>query len=135
VDGSTRSSHSNAYLYGFGNNKRIVLYDTLIAQLNEEEIVSVLAHELGHWSMWHTAQGFVITGIQMFAIFSTLGQFLNNTSMYHAFGFSSQPTIVGVTLFLNVVWSPISFVLNFFMNMYSRKNEFEADAYATKLGK
>ena len=148
VDGSARSAHSNAYLYGFCNNKRIVLYDTLIQQLTEEEIVSVLAHELGHWKMYHTMQGeessiftsnrdtsnqlsviliigFIITGVQMLVIYFLLGQFLNNDALYHAFGFSSKPTIIGVTLFLSCVWSPVSKVIGFLMNMYSRKNEFE----------
>ncbi|CAN6273328.1 unnamed protein product [Urochloa humidicola] len=59
VDGSTRSSHSNAYMYGFLNNKRIVLYDTLIQQCNEDEIVSVIAHELGHWKLNHVLYSFL----------------------------------------------------------------------------
>ena len=54
IDGSTRSAHSNAYMYGMGKNKRIVLYDTLLEQCKEEQVIAVLAHELGHWQMGHT---------------------------------------------------------------------------------
>jgi hypothetical protein len=61
VDGSKRSSHSNAYMFGFGKNKRIVLFDTLVAQVDEGEILSILGHELGHWALYHTVINFVIT--------------------------------------------------------------------------
>ena len=63
VDGSRRSSHSNAYMYGFGKNKRIVLFDTLLKQVTTEEIVAILGHEIGHWALWHTIQGFVIAQV------------------------------------------------------------------------
>ncbi len=96
--------------------------------------MSVLAHELGHWKMWHTAQGFIITGLQMFAIFSLLGQFINSDPLYHAFGFATKPTIIGITLYMSNVWAPLQQVISFLMNIYSRKNEFEADAFGSSLG-
>jgi len=68
-DGSKRSSHSNAYFYGFMNSKRIVLFDTLLGQATNDEIVAILGHELGHWKMWHTAQGFLIQQLYMLGAF------------------------------------------------------------------
>lgn len=75
-DGSKRSSHSNAYFYGFFKSKRIVLFDTLLTQATDEEIVAILGHELGHWSLWHTMQGFVIQQLYIFAAFFTFGRYV-----------------------------------------------------------
>jgi STE24 endopeptidase len=73
-DGSKRSNHSNAYFYGFLNSKRIVLFDTLLEQATEDEIVAILGHELGHWKLWHTAQGFLIQQVYTFVCFYIFGR-------------------------------------------------------------
>ena len=69
MDGSTRSAHSNAFMYGFLNNKRIVLYDTLIDACSEMEVTGVLAHEMGHWKMWHTVKGLAISLVYSLIVF------------------------------------------------------------------
>jgi len=134
VDGSKRSGHSNAYFYGFFKNKRIVLYDTLLKQLNLEETVAVLGHELGHWKMNHTLKLMIIGQIQVFVSFYLFGQTLNWDIMYTSFGFTDKPTIIGMILFFQFIMSPVDNVLSFVMNIISRTFEFQADAFGKKLG-
>jgi len=134
IDGSKRSSHSNAYFYGFFKNKRIVLYDTLISQLNLPEIVAVLGHELGHWKLNHTVKLLLISELQIFVSFFLFGQILGWHLMYTSFGFENYPTIIGLILFFQFIMSPVDHVLSFAMNMLSRKFEFQADNFAKKLG-
>jgi len=134
IDGSTRSSHSNAYMYGFWWNKRIVLYDTLLSQTkNEQDVVAVLAHELGHWKMNHTTSNLIIAQILLFTNFFCYGLVMNTDQMYTDFGFESKPVVVGLLLF-SFLFSPVEHVIGFCMNMMSRKFEYEADAFAQKLG-
>ncbi|CDW75638.1 caax prenyl protease 1 homolog [Stylonychia lemnae] len=90
VDQSSRSAHSNAYFYGFGKNKRIVLYDTLQKQCNNDEIVAILGHELGHWSKMHTIQQLLITWVQFFVMFFLLSFIINNEDIYISFGFDRK---------------------------------------------
>ena len=81
VDGSKRSAHSNAYFFGFFKSKRIVLYDTLLKQVNKEELLAILGHEIGHWKLWHTIQGFVISQLYTFCLllyFSTVQKATKN---------------------------------------------------------
>jgi STE24 endopeptidase len=127
VDGSTRSAHSNAYFYGIGKNKRIVLYDTLLTQVETEECVAILGHELGHWKMWHTIQGFVVSQLYMFTMFVVFSQCMNNDVLYSSFGFSPvhKTFIIGFSLFQNTLWSPIGKAIGFLMNINSRRNEFQ----------
>jgi len=137
IDGSTRSAHSNAYLYGFFNNKRIVLYDTLLKQCkeNEEEIVAVLAHELGHWKEWHTLSNFFLSQILTFTQFAMFTVIRNTQGLYSSFGFaaSERPALISLMLFQLVI-SPLDTVLGFLMNVLSRRFEYQADAFAVKLG-
>ncbi|KAF0705389.1 Aste57867_7056 [Aphanomyces stellatus] len=136
-DGSTRSSHSNAYLFGMFNNKRIVLYDTLLAQATQDEIVAILAHELGHWKRWHTVQGLVIQQIYLVAMFAVFGRCMHDRNLFASFGFYGGhplPIVVGLTLFLTTVWAPVDKVLSYALTAHSRANEFEADAFAVDLG-
>ncbi|KAH7653430.1 CAAX prenyl protease 1 protein [Dioscorea alata] len=134
VDGSTRSSHSNAYMYGFFKNKRIVLYDTLIQQCkNDEEIVAVIAHELGHWKLNHTMYSFIAVQILSFLQFGGYTFVRNSKDLFHSFGFDSQPVIVGFIIFQYTVM-PIQHLVNFGLNLVSRAFEFQADAFAKKLG-
>ncbi|CAM9104294.1 unnamed protein product [Laminaria digitata] len=135
VDGSKRSAHSNAYFYGFFKNKRIVLFDTLIKQAETSEIVSILGHELGHWQMSHTLQGFVITQSYLLASFSAFALATElSESLRLSFGYSTSATLITLYLFFAVMWAPVDHLLGVLMNMLSRRNEFQADAYAVKLG-
>eukprot|EP00455_Lapot_gusevi_P044129 TRINITY_DN5463_c0_g2_i4.p1 TRINITY_DN5463_c0_g2~~TRINITY_DN5463_c0_g2_i4.p1 ORF type:complete len:264 (-),score=89.89 TRINITY_DN5463_c0_g2_i4:37-828(-) len=134
IDGSTRSSHSNAYLFGFCGNKRIVLYDTLIQQNTPEEIVAVVGHELGHWKLSHTIKMLVIGQVHSLVMLWLFGFMLHSEALFSSFGFTSQrPVLIGFALF-ELVWSPLSHVLSFAMNLLSRFHEFQADAFAQELG-
>ncbi|KTW27106.1 hypothetical protein T552_04168 [Pneumocystis carinii B80] len=133
IDGSKRSAHSNAYFFGLPWNRHIVIYDTLIEKSETVEIIAVLAHELGHWALSHVAKILVITQIHIFFIFMLFSIFIQNTSLYQSFGFhSDKPILIGFVLYSDIL-TPVNGLLTFFMNIYSRKNEFEADAFAAKL--
>lgn len=133
MDGSTRSSHGNAYFYGFFSNKRIVIYDTLIQDSTTDEVVAVLAHEIGHWKHNHIFINLFISQVHLFALFYLFNQMITNKDLYVSFGFSEMPIMIGFLLF-QMVYSPVEFVLGFFMNILSRKHEFQADHYAKDLG-
>ncbi|KAF3942074.1 hypothetical protein ABW19_dt0203251 [Dactylella cylindrospora] len=134
IDGSKRSAHSNAYFYGLPWAKHIVIYDTLIEKSQTEEVVAVLAHELGHWSLGHTTKLFGIAQFHMFYIFALFSAFINNQSLYRSFGFyDSKPIIIGFILFSDVL-APMDTIVKFLMNIVSRTFEYQADAFATKLG-
>lgn len=173
VDGSKRSSHSNAYFYGFFNFKRIVLFDTLLEQAEREklkseeekekeaakmkemtekekqaaeedkkkgcsnqEILAVLAHELGHWKHSHTMKNMIITEIHIFLMFVLFGYLYKQQFLYSAFGFTdSRPLLIGLVIILQFVTAPYNAVLEFGMICLCRKFEFQADAFATGLGK
>uniref|UniRef100_A0A6B2L4U8 CAAX prenyl protease n=1 Tax=Arcella intermedia TaxID=1963864 RepID=A0A6B2L4U8_9EUKA len=135
IDGSQRSSHSNAYFYGFGKNKRIVLYDTLIETLKEEEIIAVLGHELGHYFKNHIYKTLAITQIYLFVLFYLFGQTLQNNQLIESFGFKLENKSVFISfLVFSMLYSPVDHILSFLMTLLSRKHEFEADEFATKLG-
>ncbi|XP_010919128.1 CAAX prenyl protease 1 homolog [Elaeis guineensis] len=134
VDGSTRSSHSNAYMYGFFNNKRIVLYDTLIQQCkNEEEVVAVIAHELGHWKLNHTMYSFIAVQILTLLQFGGYTLVRNSKDLFESFGFDTQPVLIGLIIFQHTV-IPLQHLVSFGLNLVSRAFEFQADAFAKKLG-
>ena len=99
-----------AYFYGFFKNKRIVLYDTLVAQLSESEVVAVLAHELGHWKLSHTLKNFIVVELNLFASLYLFSLFMNDGDLYTSFGFDTQPRIIGLLLF-QFVYSPVGHVL------------------------
>ena len=126
IDGSKRSSHSNAYFTGLPWKKKIVLYDTLLEQSSDKEVEAVLAHELGHWSMSHTTKLLAISQFHVFYIFALFSAFVDNRSLYNAFGFrKEQPVLIGFMLF-NEVLNPTDSVLKFLMNFVTRKFEFQA---------
>ncbi|KAI8327388.1 peptidase family M48-domain-containing protein [Blakeslea trispora] len=133
IDGSKRSGHSNAYFYGFGKNKHIVLYDTLIEHSSHDEICAVLAHELGHWKMGHTLKLLTVNQFYLLSIFWLFSFFIHNHKIYHDFGFQTTPTLIGFLLF-QFIQSPFESVVGFLFHVYQRKNEYEADAYALHLG-
>jgi len=132
IDGSARSSHSNAYFYGFWNNKRIVLYDTLFEQVDEDEIVAILGHELGHWKSNHLFKRLFWSEVHIFTLLYIFSHFISEKAMYRSFGFGSEPTIIGFILF-QFLYSPIETVLTFLMHLLSRSHEFEADRFAVDL--
>ncbi|XP_068650120.1 CAAX prenyl protease 1 homolog [Aristolochia californica] len=134
VDGSTRSSHSNAYMYGFFKNKRIVLYDTLIQQCkNEDEVVAVIAHELGHWKLNHTMYSFIAVQILTFLQFGGYTLVRSSKDLFLSFGFDTQPILIGLIIFQHTV-IPLQHLISFGLNLVSRAFEFQADAFARKLG-
>ncbi|DAA75274.1 TPA_exp: Uncharacterized protein A8136_2025 [Trichophyton benhamiae CBS 112371] len=134
IDGSKRSAHSNAYFFGLPWKKHIVIYDTLIEKSETEEVVAVLSHELGHWSLSHTTKLFGIGQFHMFYIFALFSAFVNNKSLYQDFGFYNEmPIMIGFILFSDAL-APTDAIIKLLMNILSRKFEFEADAFAVKLG-
>jgi STE24 endopeptidase len=126
IDGSKRSAHSNAYFTGLPWKKKIVIYDTLIEKSDVKEIEAVLAHELGHWKMGHTTKLLLISQVHLFYMFALFSVFINNKSLYNAFGFHRErPIMVGFILF-NEVLAPTDSVIKLLMNVMTRRMEFEA---------
>ncbi|MBX7151802.1 M48 family metallopeptidase [bacterium] len=135
MDGSKRSSKSNAFFTGFGKNKRIALFDTLIEKHTTDELVAVVAHEIGHYKKKHIVQGMIIGFIQTGIVFYLLSVFLTHQGLFDAF-FMEKPSIYAGLIFFGMLYAPIDMILSILMNIFSRKNEFEADAYAaTTFGK
>ena len=135
MDGSKRSSHSNAFMFGFGNNKRIVLFDTLMTQVEDSEILAILGHELGHWKLKHTVINLTITQLYFGAAFYTFSLCYSNNDLYAAFGFETPvPTLIALMLFFQTVFAPIEKVLSFVMTLFSRQCEFGADRFSADLG-
>lgn len=134
MDGSKRSSKSNAFFTGFGKNKKIALYDTLIKNHSVRELVAVLAHEIGHFKKKHILQQIVI-GIVQIGVFSFMIKLiLNNQDLMAAFGVE-QVSVHCSFVFFAMLFKPVSLLLSIAMNLLSRKNEFEADAYAAEVTK
>lgn len=133
IDGSKRSSKANAYFTGLGSKKRIVLYDTLIKDLEIDEIVAVLAHEIGHYKLKHTLTSMILSIIQTGAIFYILSLFIGSPELSKALG-SNQPTFELGLIAFGILFSPISTILGLAMNVFSRKNEYQADNFAAKYG-
>jgi len=130
IDGSKRSSKSNAFFTGFGKNKRIALYDTLVEQLSVKEMVGVLAHEIGHYKKKHLIKSMVVNFLQMGVMFYLLSFFLKNEGLHNAFFMSHPPSVYAGLIFFGMLYSPISMVLSQLSNLFSRKHEYEADAYS-----
>ena len=131
IDGSKRSTKANAYFSGLGNKKTIVLFDTLINEQTEDELVSVLAHEVGHYKMKHIQKGMIIGILQMGALLFLLSLFINKPELSQALGLQTDIPIFHLGLIaFSLLYSPISMLTGIFMNILSRKNEFEADNYA-----
>lgn len=129
IDGSKRSTKANAYFSGFGSEKRITLYDTLVKDLEEEEIVSVLAHEVGHYKKKHVfaniAAAIVTTGFTLWL----LSIFVGNPVLSEALGVA-QPSFHIALIAFGILYSPISEVTGLIMNYLSRKFEYQADNFA-----
>ncbi len=131
IDGSRRSSHGNAYFSGFGKNKRIVFFDTLLKMLDDDQLEAVLAHELGHFKKKHIIQGMLISFSTTFIGLAILAWLMQQAWFFQALGISTQSTYMALLLFMLV--APVfTFALSPLMSMFSRKNEFEADAFAAE---
>lgn len=131
VDSSRRSRHSNAYFTGLGRAKRIVLFDTLVSSHTEEEIVSVLAHEIGHEKRAHIKKGLAISiGLSLIGFF-ILSLLLHWVPLYQAFGFS-QPSTAALLVLLAFCSGPFTFFLQPLFTLRSRKQEYEADRFAVQ---
>jgi len=131
IDGSKRSTKANAYFTGLGAKKRIVLYDTLIKDMTTEEIVAVLAHEIGHNKKKHVIQGLLIGLVQTALVLFIFGLFIGNPALSKALGVETPNFHIGLVAF-GVLYSPISFFTGIFMNILSRKNEYQADRFAAE---
>ncbi|MDX1828033.1 MAG: M48 family metallopeptidase [Lutibacter sp.] len=129
IDGSKRSSKSNAYFSGFGSQKRITLYDTLIKDLTTDEIVAVLAHEVGHYKNKHIIYNMILAILLMGFTLYILSLLVGNSTLSQALGVTTNSFHIGLISFA-ILYSPISEITNYFMNMLSRKFEYQADDYA-----
>ena len=129
MDGSKRSAKANAFFSGIGKKKKIVLYDTLIQNHSTEELVAVLAHEVGHFKKKHILWSFLISTVQIFFMLFLLSRMVFNQNLSLALGGDQQAIHLNLLAF-GILFSPISRVSGLLMNLYSRRNEFEADAFA-----
>ncbi|WVN88890.1 uncharacterized protein L203_104105 [Cryptococcus depauperatus CBS 7841] len=139
IDGSKRSSHSNAYFYGLPWSKHIVIYDTLIKDSTTDEVVAVLGHELGHWYYSHPTKLLLSTQVHLLLTLTIFSIFIHNQSLYAAFGFPPslavqppQPICIGFILF-QLVLEPTDALVKFMMHALTRKYEYQADEFAVDL--
>jgi STE24 endopeptidase len=131
IDGSRRSSKSNAYFTGFGKNKRIALFDTLVEKHTVPELVAVLAHEIGHYKKKHILQGMIISILHTGAMFFLLSVFLSHEGLFRAFYMENSSIYAGF-IFFGMLFTPIELVLSVFMSILSRHNEFQADRFSAE---
>lgn len=129
IDSSRRTAHGNAYFTGFGKNKRIVFFDSLLKSLREAEVEAVVAHELGHFKLRHVAKRLVLTSLMSFAGLALLGWLAAQDWFYHGLGVSQPSSHTALMLFL-LVGPVFTFFLNPFFAWGSRRHEFEADDFA-----
>ena len=129
IDGSKRSSKANAYFSGFGSKKRIVLFDTLIKELSDDEIVAVLAHEIGHYKEKHILYSLLLSTLTTGLMLFLLSTVINNPALYEALG-AKQPSFQLGLIVFGILYSPLSLVIGLAANYFSRKNEFTADRFA-----
>ena len=131
IDGSKRSSRANAFFTGLGKTKRIALFDTLVEQHTEDELVAVVAHEVGHYKKGHVLQGLAVGLIHLGVLFWLLGHFLDSPGLFEAFGVAEPSAHAGL-VFFGMLFTPIELVLSVAMSAFSRRNEFQADAFAAE---
>ena len=129
MDGSKRSGHSNAFFTGFGRFRRIVLFDTLIEQLTPEELEAVLAHEVGHYKRGHIPKTLAVATLMMFAAFALIAWLVNCAWFNPAFGFAAGDLAPALLLF-TLLGGLVTFWFTPVGNYFSRKHEYEADAFA-----
>lgn len=133
IDGSKRSTKANAYFSGIGPKKRIVLYDTLITQMTTDEIVAVLAHEIGHYTYKHVLKGFLLSLPFNLLLFFLLGFTLKSELPALAIGGTEASFHLNALVFFTL-YTPISMVPDLLGNIFSRRHEYQADAFAVQYG-
>jgi len=131
MDGSRRSNKANAFFTGFGSNRRIVLFDTLVEELSVDELLTVVAHEMGHYKLHHIPQRIAISVIQTGVLFLLLSVFLQVEGLFHAF-YVDQPAVYTGLLFFGLLYSPVDVLLSIPLNAWSRHHEFQADRFAVE---
>ena len=131
MDGSKRSTKSNAFFTGFGKNKRIALFDTLIEKHSVGELVAVLAHEIGHYKKKHILKGMIVSILHMGVVFYLLSIFLSHQGLFDAFYMSKMSIYAGL-IFFGMLFSPVDMILSVFMQIFSRRNEYQADRFAAE---
>jgi STE24 endopeptidase len=129
MDGSKRSTKLNAFFTGFGKFKKIVFFDTLLDTLNTQQIIGVLAHEMGHYKHKHLLKMIAASFLQTGLMFFFLSMIMNNEGLFDAFSMSSV-SIYASLVFFGFLYAPVSLLLSIVFNAFSRKHEFEADRYA-----
>jgi STE24 endopeptidase len=131
MDGSKRSAKANAFFTGFGRNKRIALFDTLIEEQSVPELVAILAHEVGHYKKKHIITSMILSIFHMGILFYLMSHFLSSAGLFEAFYMQDISVYAGL-LFFSMLYSPIELVLGIFLQIMSRKNEYQADRYAAE---
>lgn len=131
IDGSRRSAKANAFFTGFGSRKRIGLFDTLVDKQTTEELVAVVAHEVGHYRRGHIMKDLVLRVAHTGALLWLLSLFLDRQGLFGAFGVA-EPSVYAGLVFFGLLFTPIELVLSVVVNLWSRRYEFEADAFAAR---
>jgi STE24 endopeptidase len=131
MDESKRTTKPNAFFTGFGKSRRIVLFDTLIEKYTCDELLGVLAHEMGHYKLKHTPKMVIAAILETGLIFFTLSLFINNSGLFAAFKMENL-SVYASLLFFGFLYSPISTIISIVMNIFSRKREYEADRFAVE---
>jgi len=131
MDGSKRSTKANAFFTGFGRTKRIALFDTLISKHTIQELIAVLAHEIGHYKKKHVLWGILISIAHTGLIFYLLSVLLGSSGLYQAF-YMDHTSIYAGLLFFGLLYTPVEMVLSVALHILSRRNEYEADQFATQ---
>jgi len=131
MDGSRRSNKANAFFIGFGANRRIVLFDTLVEHLSVDELLSVVAHEMGHYKLHHIPQRIAASVVQTGVLFLLLSVFLQVEGLFHAF-YVDQPSVYTGLLFFGLVYAPVDLLLSIPLNAWARRHEFQADRFAVE---
>ncbi len=129
VDGSRRSSKANAFFTGFGRQKRVALFDTLIEKHPPAEVVAVVAHEIGHYKKHHILLGLGLSALHTGLLFALLAQFLERPGLFQAFGVAAPSTHAGL-VFFGLFYTPVELLLQLLLQALSRRNEYEADRFA-----
>lgn len=131
IDGSRRSTKGNAFFAGFGRNKRIALFDTLIEKHPQPELLAVLAHEIGHFKRGHIVQRLALGVVQLAVLFLLMGAVLSHPGLHAAFGLERPVLWLGLVFFM-ILFEPAQTVIGILSGLWSRKHEYEADAYAAQ---
>ncbi|MCP4611256.1 MAG: M48 family metallopeptidase, partial [Planctomycetes bacterium] len=129
MDGSKRSTKANAFFTGFGKSRRIVLFDTLVNSMSKAEIISVLAHEMGHYKLKHIVQGILVAIVTIGVMFGILSLFIENEGLSNAFRMD-EVSVYASLIFFAFLYSPIDRIISVLTNTLSRRWEYQADAYS-----